>query len=79
MRQFVALKKLGAALFGSNNLTGTDFKDVTVQQVSRDFQQGDEGVRIQFTVSSHALGKVLTAESDEALEVLLASETPPDS
>ena len=79
MRQFVALKKLGAALFGNNNLTGTDFKDLAAKRVKRAFQQGDEGVRIQFTVSSHALGKVLTAESAEALEFLLASETPPDS
>ena len=52
---------------------------MAVEQVKRDFAQGDEGVRIQFTVSWHALGKVLTAESDEALEVLLASETSPDS
>lgn len=79
MRQFVALKKLGAALFGKNNLIGTDFKDVAAEEVKRDFVQGDNGVRIQFTVSSHALGKVLTAESAEALEFLLASATPPDS
>lgn len=79
MRKVDALKKLGAALFVRNNLIGTDFEDVAAELVSRDFEQGDEGVRIQFTVSTHALGKVLTEDSAEALEFLLASETPPDS
>ena len=75
-----ALVKLGAAIFGCNNLIGTDFGDVRVRRIERKFVKGGlvqdtEGVRIVFSISNHALGKVIgNQEEAEALSSLLSDE-----
>ncbi len=69
--QIAALRKLGAALFGRNNLIGTDFADARASRVVSQFVQDGAGIHIQFAVSNHALGKVMTREVSEALDTLL--------
>ena len=55
-----ALQKLCKVIFGPNNLTGTDFRDVMAWRVKRQSAQELEGgVLIQFVVTSHALGRWL--------------------
>ena len=72
-----ALVKLGAAIFGRNNLVGTDFGDVRARRIEKKFIKGGlvqdtEGVRIMFSISNHALGKVIgSQEEDEALASLI--------
>ena len=68
--KIIALRTLGTALFGTNNLGGTDFADVDVSQVERDFPQDKAGVRIQFSVSNMAIGKVQSPEVSQALRTL---------
>ena len=69
-----ALQTLGAALFGRNNLIGSDFDDVGAWKVERKFAQDGNGILIQFSVAWHAIGKVQSAEVSEALDVLELSD-----
>ena len=65
------LMKFGRQLFGLSNLIGTDFGDVTVTRTERaPNDDGYRGVRVQFTVSSNAIGKALDGDGSEALERL---------
>lgn len=67
-----ALQKLCKVVFGRNNLTGTDFRDVMAWRVKRQgAQELEGGVLIQFVVTSHALGKVANQDVNDALDVLL--------
>ena len=74
MDQVTAMRKLCEAIFGRNNLIGTDFADVNVRRVDREFEQDRAGVRIQFTVSNHALGKLSVDESGEVYDALGLSD-----
>ena len=70
-----ALRTMCRAIFGSEdrptNLIGSDFKDIRVMQISRDFAQAETGVLVQFVISNHALEKVLRQDSGEAVDYLL--------
>ena len=67
-----ALRTLGGALFGRNNLIATDFEDISATRVDRTFEQDSAGVQIQFTVSNNALGKIMASqEIADALAELL--------
>ena len=46
-----ALLKFCRDLFKTSNLIGSDFKDVSVLQVERPFEQDKAGLHVQFTVS----------------------------
>ena len=65
------LRKLGPALFGHNNLMGSDFADVSAYRVNRDFPQDQTGILIQFVVSNDAVGKIHSEDVSEALATLL--------
>ena len=71
----IANRKLIAlchAIF-TKNLIGTDFDDVKVLDVrGRDFPQqpGGDGLNISFSVSAHAIGKIMDENVKDALEVL---------
>ena len=71
-----ALRDLGEAIFGRNNLIGSDFDDVDARVVERKFEQDSRGVRIQFCISTHALGKVMSKEASAALDILLDEKRP---
>lgn len=59
------------AIFGKNNLIGTDFGDVKVWKINRrHIQETDGGYLMQFSISNNAMGKILTAEIEGALQVL---------
>ena len=67
-----ALQKACREIFGRNNLIGTDFDDAKALRVERPFLQDSRGgVLLQFTISNHALGKIMTKELHDALNVLL--------
>ena len=70
MKKERALQVLAKALFCKSNLIGSDFKRASAVDVNIEFPQGSGGVFIQFAVSHHALGKVITEEVSEALKVL---------
>ena len=76
-----ALMKLGAAIFGRNNLISTDFGDIRARRIDRKFIKGglvqdDAGVRIVFSISNHALGKIIGSSQDaDALDCLLAENS----
>ena len=74
MDQVRAMRKLCEAIFGPSNLTGTDFADVNVTRVDREFEQDRAGVRIEFTVSNDALGKLNVDESGEVYDALGLSD-----
>ena len=38
-------------------LAGTDFNNVVVRKVDTEFAQGSGGLRVEFDISHHALGK----------------------
>lgn len=69
-----ALCKVGAAIFGRNNVIGTDFADIRVCRIEREFPQDSSGVKIQFTISNHALGKLSNGDVATALDVLLSQQ-----
>ena len=72
-RQWRALRKLAQAVFGRNNLSGTDFEDISAERVTRSFAQDSAGVQVQFTISNDALGKIMASqEIADALSELLA-------
>ena len=50
-----ALRAIGLAVCGRNNLIPSDFADISAVEMEREFDQGVHGVRITFTVSNHAL------------------------
>ena len=79
MDKFRTLRDLCNSLFGNligtGNLVGTDFANVKVERVEQVFPQDSRGYRIQFTVSSHAVGK-LDAETQDALYALLDEKEP---
>lgn len=57
-----ALRVLGAALFGRNNLIPSDFKDMAAERVESEFKQDSQGLRVTFTVSNNALGKIMSSQ-----------------
>ena len=65
------MKTICAALFGRNNLIGTDFADLKAERKDHEFCQDSAGVVFQFCVSNHALGKVMTEDVSDALNKLL--------
>lgn len=81
-RQVRALRRLLVALGDERHapLIGTDFADIELARVEREFAQDVNGVRFSFVVSNHALGKVISAaELADALDGLLQSEDTDDS
>ncbi len=66
IRKTAAMRQLCEAIFGRNNLIGTDFDDVKAFRVEgRDLHQsGGSGIHICFTVSWHAIGKLSPDSSD---------------
>ena len=72
VEQIEAMRKLCAAIFGRNNLIGTDFDDVKAFRVTgRNLHQSEgEGIHICFTVSTHALGKLDPKVMDDTLDRL---------
>ena len=70
-----ALMTLGKAVFDRNNLIVTDFEDTKAFQIEREFSQGQTGVLIQFSISHHALGKIATADTCKALDVLFGLDS----
>lgn len=54
-----------------SNRMATDFRDISLSDVSRPFPQDSRGVRIEFTVSRHILGKMPSGEGHEALKRLV--------
>ena len=67
-----ALRLVGRTIFGRNNLIGTDFAGVSAREVDTEFEQDSSGgIRVCFSVSHHALGKIMTEELSEALDRLL--------
>ena len=65
-----ALRAIGLAVCGRNNLIASDFADISAVEMEREFVQGVHGVRITFTVSNHALGKV--GDVSDAINALVA-------
>lgn len=80
--QVRALRQMLKAL-GDNQhapLIGTDFADIELRQVSREFVQDRNGVQFSFVISNHALGKVLRSqELADALSFLLQNEDADDA
>ena len=70
MNKRQALRVICSEVLGRNNLIGSDFANIGARDVDRQFQQGRGGVRVQFTISYHALGKIDTDELIEAFQVL---------
>ena len=73
--QVRSLRTLCEAIFQRSNLISTDFADCSAWNVERTFWQGEGGVLIQFAISHHALGKLMTEEAQKALETLLAEKS----
>ena len=61
--QFRALRTLCTAIFGRNNLNGTDFDDIRVCQ-------SEQGLMVQFRLSNDALGKILDKDVVAARGIL---------
>ena len=66
-----ALRIVGNALFGRNNLIATDFADIQSYRVDWDTAQDSRGIRFQFIVANNAMGKVMKEDVFDALNVLL--------
>ena len=47
----------------AHNLIATDFNNVVVREVGTEFMQGSKGLRIEFDISYHAIGKMGEAGS----------------
>ena len=73
-----AVRVIGLAVCGRNNLIPSDFADVSAVEMERKFEQGVHGVRITFTVSNHALEKVMTQEVADAINALVAPLNEPE-
>lgn len=65
-----ALRTFAQGVFGKKNLIGTDFADIEVERIDRKFVQGTGGIRVSFSISYHALGK-LSGEVQDAKQLLL--------
>ena len=75
-----ALRVAGRAIFASNLLHGGDFEDIAAHRVTRPFVRGTHGVRIEFSISRHALEKIARSRQIEmAIESLLLSEDASDA
>ena len=73
-----ALRAIGLAVCGRNNLIPSDFADISAVEMEREFDQGVHGVRITFTVSNHALEKVSSQEVSDAINALVAPLSEPE-
>lgn len=69
--QHRAFMKFCGVLFERSNLIGTDFQDIVVNKIESEFEQDRAGLRIEFSVSHHAIGKRLNEEMSEAYNVML--------
>ena len=69
-----ALRTMGAAIFGRNNLIDSDFEDVGAWRIQRTYPQDGNGILIQFSISWHAIGKVQSTEVSDALDILELSD-----
>ena len=59
MTRGMELQRVGRNIFGRNNLIGTDFEDISVWNIDREFVQASAGgILIQFAISHHALAKI---------------------
>ena len=76
LEQRRALLSMCRILFDRNNLIGTDLHDIAVKVTDVDFGQSKGGVRIEFSVSYHAIGKLDNGELSDALDVLLPNNEP---
>ena len=65
-----ALREFVRGVFGRNNLIGSDFEDIKATRIKRKFEQGTGGIRVSFSISYHALGK-LSGEVQDAKQLLL--------
>ena len=66
-----ALRTVLAAIAGRNNLIASDFADIDATEIVHEFMQDANGVRFDFVVSNHALGKLMSGAFRNALERLL--------
>ena len=69
-KRLEAMRTITSAVLGKNILHGRDFAKVQACRVAHDFDQDANGVKFQFIISSHGLGKVMSEEVGDALEVL---------
>lgn len=59
-------EQLLSSLFNASethNLIGTDFNNVVVREVGTELVQGCKGLRVEFDISYHAIGKMGEAGS----------------
>ncbi len=66
-----ALRTVLAAVGGRNNLIASDFADIDATEIAHEFMQDANGVRFEFVVSNHALGKLMGESFRDALDRLL--------
>ena len=69
-----AFMKFCEVLFARSNLMGTDFQDVVVNRIDAKFVQDQGGLRIEFSVSNHAVGKRLDEKMSEAFDAMFATD-----
>ena len=69
-----AFMKFCEILFAPSNLIGTDFQDVVVNRIDAEFVQDRAGLRIEFSVSNHAVGKRENKDMIEAFETMLGTD-----
>ncbi|MDE0123855.1 MAG: hypothetical protein OXN97_04675 [Bryobacterales bacterium] len=74
MNEKQALIAFCREVFRTRNLIGTDIEDVKLEAVERAFVQDNNGVRVQFTVSRHFLGKAMNQDLIDAMSVLLPED-----
>ena len=74
-----AFHKFCEILFARSNLIGTDFKDIVINRIESKFEQDRAGLRIEFSVSNHAIGKRLDKEMTEAYEVMFPKKNQNNS
>ena len=73
-----AVRILCSRIFGRNNLISSDFEDVDVWKVEREYTQTSSGgVLVQFSISLHALGKIMDEEAHDALVALMQDKGTP--
>ena len=58
-------------MLGTRNVIGTNLEDVEAEAVEREFVQDRSGVRVQFRVSNHFLGKVTNKDLSGSMRVML--------
>lgn len=73
-----AVRILCSRIFGRNNLIESDFEDMDAWKVQREYKQASSGgVLVQFSISLHALGKIMDDEAHDALVVLMQDKGTP--